>query len=112
MPETERTHISHEVILDLVREVSAQGAKVEGLTQEVKRGNDLRAEVMVVMREEIKELSQARDLQIVRCNQRFRDVEKQVFPGIQANSRKFWLVLGVLIAAINGVITIVSRLIM
>ncbi len=104
------THISHDEILTLCREVSAQGAEVKALTRALEVRNGTQEKVFLAMRETLAEMAKERDMQLARCNQRFRDVEKQVFPGIQHCSKRFWAGIAGLIAAINLMMTLAFRL--
>ena len=111
MPDAERTHISHDEILALCREVSAQGAMVAGLTRALEERNGKLDKIVEAQHEALREMAAERDLQTTRCNQRFRAVEKQVFPGIQHYSKRFWAGVALLITGINLLMTLVFRLI-
>jgi hypothetical protein len=48
-------------------------------------------------------------IQVDRCAQRFRDLERQVFPGLQAQSKIFWLRLTGIVAVVNLIVVLLWR---
>ena len=104
------THISHDVILALCERVAAQGAEVAALTTALEKRNGALDRVVDSLRGMISEMKTEREVQVDRCEQRFRDIEAETNPGLTQMSARFWVSVAGVVAVVNLAVMLLFRI--
>ena len=104
------THISHDVILALCEKVAAQGADVKALTSALEKRNGALDRAVDGLHAAITEMKQDREVQVDRCEQRFRDIEGETNPGLTQMSTRFWVSVAGVVAVVNLAVMLIFRL--